>query len=98
MFGKKVQIELNLCEPMVLEMVDSLRAANLDLETAINLFLYSSLTRGKLTYDQALVEDFFSNQDQRAKDFLLKELEAGKDSYQGPEISQDDVLGFLGVY
>ncbi|MDO5027662.1 MAG: hypothetical protein Q4E36_00220 [Bacillota bacterium] len=98
MFGKKVQISLNLCQPMVKDIEKQLEEANLDLETAINLFLYSSLTRGSLAYDQDLVGDFFANKDQVAREFLVKELDLGRNSYREPEISQADVLMFLGVY
>ncbi len=98
MFGKKVQVELDLSEPMLREVELILKENNLDLNQAVNLFLYSSVSKQKLTYDEALAQDFYTNIEKNARDFLFKELDLGRASFSGPEINQDQVLMFLGLY
>ena len=71
---------------------------NLDLKQAVNLFLYSSINEDKLTYNEDLAQDFYTNIGKNARDFLFKELAKGRKSFSGPEINQDQVLMFLGLY
>lgn len=98
MFGKKVQVSLDLSEPMLREIRGLLKERDLDLNQAVNLFLYSSIREADLSFNKDLAQDFYTNIEERAKDFLFDELEKGRQSFDGPEIDQDQILIFLGLY
>lgn len=98
MFGKKVQVNLDLSEPMLREVENLLKENDLDLNQAVELFLYSSIKAEQLTFNQDLAQDFYANIEKNARDFLFKELAKGRKSFSGPEINQDQVLMFLGLY
>lgn len=98
MFGKKVQVSLELSEPILREIETLLKENNLNLDQAVNLFLYSSVSDERLTYNHELAKDYYTNIEKNARDFLFKELKVGRESFSGPEIKQDQVLMFLGLY
>lgn len=98
MFGKKVQVSLDLSEPMLREIKGLLKEKDLDLSQAVNLFLYSSIKEADLSFNKDLAQDFYTNIEKNARDFLFNELEKGRTSFAGHEIGQDQVLMFLGLY